>query len=106
MGTWRTFDVAGAATAKVQAVVDAALETGTTLFDSSPMYGRAEQNLSQALHGRRDRALIATKIWTPSEVEGRRQLARAGDVRRPCRRVSDSQSHELEDTSHDARVGA
>ena len=43
MGTWQTFDVRGGAEeANARAVVDAALEGGSTFFDSSPMYGKSE----------------------------------------------------------------
>ena len=78
MGTWSTFDVRGAEEeAQARAVVDVALDNGATFFDSSPMYGEAERVLGAAVHGRRDRALIATKIWTPSGAEGRRQAERA-----------------------------
>ena len=55
-------------------VVTAVLDGGTRLFDSSPMYGRAEAVLGRALGGRRADALVATKIWTPSEEEGRAQF--------------------------------
>ena len=41
------------------------------------MYGRAEDALAKALRGRRDQAIIATKIWTISEAEGREQAAHA-----------------------------
>jgi aryl-alcohol dehydrogenase-like predicted oxidoreductase len=78
MGTWQTFDVAGTpADARVQRVVDAALETGTTFFDSSPMYGAAEQVLARSLASRRKDAFVATKVWTSSVAEGRRQVSRA-----------------------------
>lgn len=78
MGTWRTFDVRGAeAEANARAVVDAALETGARLFDSSPMYGEAERVLGLALEGRRDAALVATKVWARSLTEGREQIERA-----------------------------
>ncbi len=78
MGTWQTFDARGAsAEANVRSIVDTALDEGITLFDSSPMYGAAERALAHALEGRRDRALVATKLWAPSVEEGRRQLARA-----------------------------
>ncbi len=80
MGTWRTFDVRGAdAEAARRAVVDAALESGANLFDSSPMYGEAERVVAGALEGRRDQAIVATKVWTPSREEGRAQIAAALD---------------------------
>ncbi len=78
MGTWRTFDVRGAAAEKRAAgIVDEALAAGATFIDSSPMYGEAERVLGSALHGRRGAALVATKIWAETPVEGRRQAERA-----------------------------
>lgn len=78
MGTWRTFDVRGArAEAQARTVVETALREGATFFDSSPMYGEAERVLGAALDGRRDRALVATKVWTPSAAEGREQAKRS-----------------------------
>ncbi len=69
MGTWRTENIAD--------VVGAALEAGATVFDSSPMYGDAEQQLGAALADRRDDAFVATKVWTHSADEGRHQAERA-----------------------------
>jgi aryl-alcohol dehydrogenase-like predicted oxidoreductase len=78
MGTWRTFDVRGEIAKKnAQAVVDAALAAGVNFFDSSPMYGQAERVLGEALHGRRDRVIIATKVWAQTASEGRAQAERA-----------------------------
>src|SRR3954453_23711345 len=74
MGTWETFDVHGAADDERAQVVHAALAAGTDLFDSSPMYGQAERVLGRALEGRRDHALVATKVWTADEREARAQL--------------------------------
>ena len=74
MGTWRTFDVRGGEAEGRREVVDAALTGGTDLFDSSPMYGRAEEVLGRALEGRRDRAIVATKVWTDDEDEARAQI--------------------------------
>ncbi len=78
MGTWKTFDVRGAVQeSHARAIVEAAVELGVNFFDSSPMYGEAERVLGQALEPDRERALIATKIWTSSADEGRRQAERA-----------------------------
>ncbi len=73
MGTWRTFDTAE----DRRPLVEAALAVGIDLFDSSPMYGRAEVTLARALDGIRDRVLVATKIWTPDPDEGRAQAEHA-----------------------------
>ena len=78
MGTWKTFDVQGsAAINNARSTVDAALQAGANFFDSSPMYGQAEYVLGETLRGRRDQALIATKIWTPSARDGQAQARRA-----------------------------
>ena len=78
MGTWQTFDVRGApAEANSRAIVDAAIAAGTTLFDTSPMYGNSPRVLSKALEGRRDRVLVADKIWTRSSTDGREQIEQA-----------------------------
>jgi diketogulonate reductase-like aldo/keto reductase len=88
MGTWQTFDT----TADRTPIVDEALSAGINLFDSSPMYGRAEDTLAKALHERRDQAIIATKIWTSSAAEGREQ---AEHVVRLFGRVEIYQVHNL-----------
>jgi aryl-alcohol dehydrogenase-like predicted oxidoreductase len=74
LGTWQTFDVGPAEIPSAQKVVTAMFEAGTRLVDSSPMYGRAQSVLSEALGPRRDQALVATKIWTGSLTEGRAQF--------------------------------
>lgn len=80
MGTWNTFDVRGrAAEANTRAVLDEAIAAGARVFDTSPMYGEAERVLARGLEGRREQAIVATKVWTPSTSEGRRQIARALD---------------------------
>jgi aryl-alcohol dehydrogenase-like predicted oxidoreductase len=78
MGTWATFDVRGEReVANAHRVVDVALEGGARFFDSSPMYGEAERVLGGALEGRRDGALVATKVWARAVGEGRAQIDRA-----------------------------
>jgi aryl-alcohol dehydrogenase-like predicted oxidoreductase len=73
LGTWNTF---GGNTAMARSVIDASLEAGVRVFDSSPMYGGAEGSLAAPLEGRRDDAVVATKIWARSVGEGREQFAR------------------------------
>ena len=94
MGTWQTFDVADADGERhAGSVVEAAIGMGVDFFDSSPMYGQAERVLGQALQAVRDRALVATKIWTPSADEGRRQAAAA--LQHFGRRIDLYQIHNL-----------
>lgn len=77
MGTWQTFDVTGDEEEDDRlAVVDAALSVGTTLFDTSPMYGESARVLARALEGRRDRAIVADKVWTSSSQEASEQVQR------------------------------
>ncbi|HZS77713.1 MAG TPA: aldo/keto reductase [Ktedonobacteraceae bacterium] len=78
MGTWKTFDVRGkAAETNARVIVDTALHAGANFLDSSPMYGEAERVLGQTLQGRREQAIVATKVWTPSNREGQEQARRA-----------------------------
>jgi aryl-alcohol dehydrogenase-like predicted oxidoreductase len=78
LGTWRTFDVRGPeAVANARRVVAAALEEDASFFDTSPMYGRAEDVLAEALEGRRNGALVATKVWAGSRAEGQAQIEHA-----------------------------
>src|SRR5262245_53646576 len=72
LGTWQTFD---GDISLARDVVSAALESGTRLVDSSPMYGAAERSLGAALDRRRFGVSVATKIWAGSVAEGRAQFA-------------------------------
>jgi aryl-alcohol dehydrogenase-like predicted oxidoreductase len=80
-----------------RAVVDAAIEAGITLFDTADIYGRtpgaSEDLLGQALEGRRDRVVVATKFGMSTggvtlpefEARGSRRYIRAaieGSLRR------------------------
>jgi len=73
LGTWTTF---GGDAGLARRVVDAAFEAGSRVVDSSPMYREAERSLATALEGRREQAVVATKIWARSVADGRAQLAR------------------------------
>ncbi len=72
LGTWNTF---AGDRGRAEAVVSTALASGARLFDSSPMYGLAEESLAAALAHRREEAFVATKIWTASPEQARGQLA-------------------------------
>ena len=94
MGTSRTFDVRGrAAEATSRRIVEEALEAGANLFDSSPMYGEAERVLGLALDGRRDEAIIATKVWTADDDQAERQIE--ASLRHAHGRVELYQIHNL-----------
>src|SRR5271155_2429337 len=59
--------------AGTRAVVDAAIESGITLFDTADAYGGggpAEELLGEVLHGRRDRVVLATKFGHQSADMG------------------------------------
>jgi aryl-alcohol dehydrogenase-like predicted oxidoreductase len=80
LGTYRVFNVRDdAAEARCEAVVDAAFESGSDLFDSSPMYGESERVLAAALADRREQAVVATKVWAKDRALGEQQIERALD---------------------------
>jgi diketogulonate reductase-like aldo/keto reductase len=89
LGTWNTF---GGDAELAWDVVGAALARDARLVDSSPMYGRAERSLAEALQGRREQAIVATKIWAPTVEQGRPQFA---DQLRLYGRVDVEQVHNL-----------
>jgi diketogulonate reductase-like aldo/keto reductase len=67
LGTWNTF---GGDVQRAHGVVEAALDSGVEVFDSSPMYRGAEASLGAALNGR---GRVATKIWASTVAEGHEQ---------------------------------
>jgi len=75
-GTWRVFDLPADKQAVADAVVAGVLEAGVRVFDTSPMYGRAEEVLATSLADRRKQAFIATKVWTSSVDEARARFVR------------------------------
>src|SRR5204862_4266495 len=77
-GTWQTFDVgpAPAERAPRAEVLKVLFEAGGSAIDSSPMYGRAEEVVGDLLAatGTRDKAFLATKVWTHGGDAGIAQM--------------------------------
>lgn len=78
LGTWQTFDAGNTDTElePLRGVLNALIEKGGRVVDSSPMYGRSEQvvgDLSTDLK-LNDKLFIATKVWTTGEQEGITQM--------------------------------
>jgi aryl-alcohol dehydrogenase-like predicted oxidoreductase len=80
-GTWQTFDVGqdAAALAERAAVLGVLFAAGGSVIDSSPMYGSSEQVVGDVLAGMqaRERAFIATKVWTRGRAAGVAQMERS-----------------------------
>ena len=78
MGTWRTFDVGpGAAErAPLADVLRVLFEAGGSVIDSSPMYGASEGVVGDLLSASqmRNKAFIATKVWTRGRAQGVAQM--------------------------------
>ena len=73
MGTWSTFNTDEDRTP----IVDEALANRVFLFDTAANYGKSEATLARALTGRRDKALVCSKVWATDAVHGRRQAERS-----------------------------
>jgi diketogulonate reductase-like aldo/keto reductase len=77
-GTWRVFDVGSspAERAPLADVLKVLFEAGGSVIDSSPMYGKAEGVVGDLLSaaGTRDKAFLATKVWTSGRDAGIAQM--------------------------------
>lgn len=84
MGTWITFNVNRdpVSMAPLLPVLRTFFERGGALIDSSPMYGTAEAVLGELLEQvhERDRLFSATKVWTPGQRMGERQMERSREL--------------------------
>ncbi|MBG9386675.1 aldo/keto reductase [Caenimonas aquaedulcis] len=99
-GTWLGFDVGGSPAEWPERgrVLDELFKAGGTVIDSSPMYGTAEQVAGSLLEraGDRDKAFIATKVWTSGREAGIAQMERSFAHWR-ARRIDLMQVHNLVD---------
>jgi len=100
VGTYKGFDVGSSA--KERATLDAVLSTlfslGGSVLDSSPMYGRAEGVAGDLLaaHGARQKAFVATKVWTQGRSPGINQMNRSMKLLQ-CPQIDLMQIHNLVD---------
>jgi len=80
-GTWRTFDVGAQPKdrAPLIEVLRILFEAGGSVIDSSPMYGAAEDVVGDLLRKMkaRDKAFVATKVWTQGRAAGIAQMERS-----------------------------
>ncbi|MCB5181318.1 aldo/keto reductase [Streptomyces antimicrobicus] len=85
-----------------RAVVDAALDAGVTLFDTADIYGGrggSESHLGQALKGRRDQVVLATKFGYDGVDMGYGPAAGSRGSRAYVRRAVEASLRRL-DTDH------
>ena len=99
-GTWRTLDV-GASSAEQAPLADVLrvlFAGGGSVVNSSPMYGSSEAVVGDLLaaSGAREKAFIATKVWTTGRTDGIAQMQRSIKLLR-AERIDLMQVHNLVD---------
>jgi diketogulonate reductase-like aldo/keto reductase len=84
LGTWPVFDVGedAAARAPLKAVVQALVDAGGQMIDTSPMYGRAEGVIGDLVAGlgARKRVFLATKVWISGRERGIAQMRHSAEL--------------------------
>ena len=86
LGTSRQFDVDLASpdtnVEELKQTLQAFLDSGGTVVDSSPMYGKAEEVIGKLSGemGINDKLWIATKVWTQREKDGAGQMKRSMEL--------------------------
>ncbi len=78
LGTWQSFDVGNSPQERnpLREVLRILVESGGSVIDSSPMYGRSEKVVGELTSelGIKNKIFEATKIWTTGEEEGIDQM--------------------------------
>ncbi len=84
LGTSQVFDVGADERARqpLRAVLQAFVDAGGKIIDTSPMYGRAEAVTGDlvAMAGVRSRVFLATKVWTSGREAGIAQMRRSAEL--------------------------
>lgn len=101
LGTWQGFDVNSepSSRAPLAQVLNTLFDQGGSVVDSSPMYGRSEEVAGDLLAAAkaRDKAFIATKVWTRGRAEGIAQMERSMALLRAGKTIDLMQVHNLID---------
>lgn len=100
LGTYKGFD-AGSGSKERAALGDVLctlFSQGGSVLDSSPMYGRAEGVVGELLAAQRlrEKAFVATKVWTQGRSTGIEQMKRSMNLLR-CPQIDLMQIHNLVD---------
>ena len=100
LGTYKGFDVGAGPKERTALgdVLQTLFSSGGSVIDSSPMYGRAEGVVGDLLatHQAREKAFVATKVWTEGRAAGIDQMKRSMKLLR-CEQIDLMQVHNLVD---------
>lgn len=104
LGTYRAFDITASDPrySALGEVLDVLLASPSSVIDSSPMYGRAEEATGALLaeRDRRPKAFLATKVWTRGRKAGLAQIEQSFALLK-AERIDLMQVHNLVDyTAH------
>lgn len=99
LGTWLTFDHPPERRGPLAEVLRALFENGGSVIDSSPMYGQSEAAVGELLTAAnaRDKAFVATKVWTQGRQAGIDQMRRSMELLSTGPRIELMQVHNLVD---------
>jgi diketogulonate reductase-like aldo/keto reductase len=100
VGTYKGFDVGPSNRERTGLgdVLRVLFSSGGSVVDSSPMYGRAEAVFGDLLASQhaREKAFVATKVWTQGKADGIHQMNQSIKLLR-CERIDLMQVHNLVD---------
>lgn len=84
LGTWQVFDVESTKEeiALRRGIVEALVNAGGSLIDTSPMYNRSERVIGDVIEAgvERKSLFLATKVWTDGREAGEAQMRRSAEL--------------------------
>ena len=98
VGTWQTFDVSNSQYGALREVLKILRESGGSVIDSSPMYGRSESVVGKLTleSSRANSYFYATKVWTSGRESGKQQMKQSTELLKR-RKMDLMQIHNLVD---------